>query len=243
MGLFQGLLHSYEQYNYANLLQALTLSSIATMLILALMEGLLGSDNALVLAVKVNHLPKHQRKKALFYGMWGAYLFRIIAIGLGTYLLSFWWIKILAGLYLFWLVIKYFIDKSTPDEDGDGTPDGLQKGFIGTIITVELLDIAFSIDSVAAAFGFSSNPWVLLIGAMLGILMMRGVSTLFLKLIAAVPELETTAYILIGIIAVRMVGEHWGIDFSNSLFFIFLLIVFGSTFAIHYVHGRQTAAE
>ena len=48
---------------------------------LVIMEGLLSADNALVLAVMVRHLPFKQRKKALFYGLLGAYLFRFLAIG------------------------------------------------------------------------------------------------------------------------------------------------------------------
>ena len=49
---------------------------------LVVLEGLLSADNAIVLAVMVKHLPKNQRKKALFYGIFGAYFFRIFAIGL-----------------------------------------------------------------------------------------------------------------------------------------------------------------
>ena len=40
---------------------------------LVLIEGLLSADNALVLAVLVKHLPEKQKKKALMYGMFGAY--------------------------------------------------------------------------------------------------------------------------------------------------------------------------
>jgi len=42
---------------------------------LIILEGLLSADNALVLAVMVKHLPEKQRKKALFYGLLGAYVF------------------------------------------------------------------------------------------------------------------------------------------------------------------------
>ena len=40
---------------------------------LIIIEGLLSADNALVLAVLVKHLPDKQRKRALMYGMLGAY--------------------------------------------------------------------------------------------------------------------------------------------------------------------------
>ncbi|MEH7120616.1 hypothetical protein V7128_24830, partial [Neobacillus vireti] len=51
---------------------------------LIILEGLLSADNALVLAVMVKHLPKKQQRKALFYGIFGAYFFRVVAIGIGV---------------------------------------------------------------------------------------------------------------------------------------------------------------
>ena len=50
------------------------------MLTLVILEGLLSGDNALVLAVMVRHLPREQQKRALRYGIWGAFGFRAIAV-------------------------------------------------------------------------------------------------------------------------------------------------------------------
>ena len=47
------------------------------LLILIVLEGLLATDNALVLAIMVKHLPEEQRKRALFYGLAGAFHFPI----------------------------------------------------------------------------------------------------------------------------------------------------------------------
>lgn len=51
--------------------------------------------------------------------------------------------------------------------------------FWGTVAAVELMDIAFSVDSVLAAFGVSQAVWVLLLGGMIGVLMMRGLQVYF----------------------------------------------------------------
>ena len=143
---------------------------------LVILEGLLSADNALVLAVMVKHLPEKQRKKALFYGLLGAYIFRFIAIGVGVFLIKLWWIKVLGAAYLAWLAIKYFIDKSkqagNEEEIAGMNTEGilirLFGTFWGTIAAVEIMDIAFSVDSVLAAFGVSEQIWVLLLGGMLG---------------------------------------------------------------------------
>lgn len=64
---------------------------------LVLIECLLSVDNAIVLAAQTQKLPdKVQQEKSLFYGLWGAYVFRFIMIGLGAYLINFGKSKFLA---------------------------------------------------------------------------------------------------------------------------------------------------
>jgi YkoY family integral membrane protein len=215
---------------------------------LVILEGLLSADNALVLAVMVRHLPVAQRKKALFCGLIGAYLLRFIAIGIGVYLIQLWWIKALGALYLAWLSIRYFIDKKK-GEKVDEEVQGVKKNgllirmfgpFWGTVVSVEMMDAAFSVDSILAALGISEKVWVLLIGGMLGVLMMRGVAGLFLRLIDRVPELETTAYVIIIFISIKMLLSILHIEIEHIYFFAFIVLAFILTFITHSLR-RKTA--
>lgn len=216
---------------------------------LVIIEGLLSADNALVLAVMVRHLPEKQRKKALFYGLIGAYFFRFLAIGVGVFLIKLWWVKVLGAAYLAWLAIQYFIEKSKGGGTEEEIEDMKAKGFLmrifgtfwGTVIAVELMDIAFSVDSVLAAFGVSEKVWVLLLGGMIGILMMRGIAGVFLKLIGRVPELETTAYLLILLIAAKMLLSVFGFEISHVVFFIILIVMFALTFVVHAMNNKKAA--
>ncbi|WP_045516744.1 TerC family protein [Neobacillus niacini] len=201
---------------------------------LVILEGLLSADNALVLAVLVKHLPEEQRKKALFYGIIGAYLFRVVAIGIGVSLVNIGWIKIVGGHYLLWIVLQNFMRK----KEGDEEIQTKKVGFWTTVLTVELMDIAFSIDSVIAAFGVSNQVWVLFLGGILGILMMRGVAQLFLALIERVPEFETTAFVLIGIIGLRMISAAFGFQMDEVIFFSILIGIFFGTFLVHFLKGK-----
>jgi len=81
------------------------------------------------------------------------------------------------------------------------------------------MDIAFSIDSVIAAFGVSNEVWVLFMGGLLGVLMMRGVAQVFLKLIDKIPELERAAFLLIAIIATTTNALYQKITPSSSIKF------------------------
>lgn len=105
------------------------------------------------------------------------------------------------------------------------------------MLLVELMDIAFSIDSVIAAFGVSSEVWVLFMGGILGVLMMRGVAQIFLKLIEKFPELEQTAFLLIAIIAGKMMAGAFGYEMSHIVFFAVIISVFTGT--ILYSIGRR----
>ncbi len=203
---------------------------------LIVLEGLLSADNALVLAVMVKHLPKKDQKKALFYGILGAYLFRFIAIGLGTYLIKIWWIKAAGALYLLWMALQFFLNKNKEEED---EVVAAPAGFWRTVLAVEIMDIAFSIDSVLAAFGVSDQIWVLYLGGIFGVMMMRGVAQIFLTLIERYPELETTAYILIGIIGAKMMASVFDIHVSDVVFFGTLILVFLSTFVLHHLRNGE----
>lgn len=237
MDFLQGIIKSYGTFFSLEALENVfsnpaSWGVIGTLIIL---EGLLSADNAVVLAVLVKSLPKDQRKKALFYGVFGAYLFRIIAIGLGVTLINIGWIKIVGGHYLLWIVIQNFIKKN----DGEDEVQPKKMGFWRTVLTVELMDIAFSIDSVIAAFGVSNQEWVLFLGGVLGILMMRGVAQLFLTLIEKVPEFETTAFVLIAMIGVKMIVSAFGIQLDEFVFFGLLIAVFFGTFLVHAVRKNS----
>ena len=238
--MMESILNTYASFfDFAMWAQVLS-SPEAWMIILSLViiEGLLSADNALVLAVLVKHLPEKLRKKALLYGIIGAYVFRFIAIGIGVYLVKFWFVKLLGGLYLAWICYSFFKNKSGDEDEAKGFNHNsplvrIFGTFWATVITVEMMDIAFSVDSILAAFAISDQVWVLLLGGLLGILMMRTVAGLFVKLIDRVPEMETTAFILIGIIALKMLLSVIDIHVSHYAFFAVLVIAFIATFIVH----------
>jgi len=242
VGFFQGLAATYGAFFsldalISTLTDPVSLGIIGTLILL---EGLLSADNALVLAVMVRSLPKNQQRRALFYGIWGAYIFRFIAIGVGVYLVKIQWVKILGALYLLWLPVKYFYAKytSSGEEHDEITVNEEDKSFWGVVLQVELMDIAFSIDSVLAAFGLSEQLWVLFTGAIFGILMMRGVAQIFIKLIERYPELESSAYLLIALIGMKMMASAFGFHIAHWVFFLVLGIVFFGTFALHHLKER-----
>ena len=82
----------------------------------------------------------------------------------------------------------------------------------------------------------SDNPVVVLIGGMIGILCMRGVAEIIIRLMNIIPELEPMAYVLIGIIAVKLLLAlpplHY--EMPNTLFAIIVFGILGLTILFHY---------
>lgn len=231
-------------------------------LTLILMECLLSVDNAVVLAAQTQVLPnKSEQRKSLVYGLWGAYLFRFIVIGIGTYLINFWEIKLLGSIYLFYLCIKFFYDQRHPQQAAEHEKEKKAERaahhknkkpkkhvlslFWRTVVSIEAMDIVFSIDSVLAALAVSDNPVIVLIGGMIGILCMRGVAEIIIKLMDIIPELQPMAYVLIGIIALKLLLElpPFNIEIPNAAFAAIVFSVLGLTIAFHFVrvkkHGQK----
>lgn len=222
-------------------------------LTLILMECLLSVDNAVVLAAQTQVLPtESQKRKSLIYGLWGAYLFRFIVIGIGTYLINFWEIKLAGSIYLFYLAFRFFYDQRHPRQAAErqkakqARQKARHKGkkkrrhvlslFWRTVISIESMDIVFSIDSVLAALAVSSNQVVVLIGGMIGILCMRGVAEIIIKLMDIIPELQPMAYVLIGIIAFKLLLALPPLNFElpNTLFAIIVFTILGLTIIFHF---------
>ncbi|KJS12820.1 MAG: membrane protein [Peptococcaceae bacterium BRH_c8a] len=245
---FAGLLANYGHFLSWDLFYGAITDPVNLGIIfwLVILEGLLSCDNALVLAVVVNRLPEHQRKKALLYGIFGAYFFRVIAIGLGTYLIQIQWIQILGAGYLLWMAAKYFLAKK--QEAGEEGEVKVRKGgfwdtFWGVVVTVELMDISFSVDSILAAFALSDQVWVLVLGGMLGILMMRGVATVFIKWLDKYPTLESAAYVLIALIGTKLMAQAFGIHVSHYVVFSLMATVLLGTILLHHLReGGKKAA-
>jgi predicted tellurium resistance membrane protein TerC len=89
----------------------------------------------------------------------------------------------------------------------------------------------------------SEKVWVLLIGGMLGILMMRTVAKLFLVLIDKIPELENTAFVLIGIIALKMGASAFHYEMPHVYFFGIIIAAFVVTFIIHFMNKQKQVRE
>jgi YkoY family integral membrane protein len=186
-------------------------SDFVTIGLLIALEGLLSADNAMVLAILVLGLPKAQQKKALRYGIIGAFAFRTIATLLATFMIKLGWVKLLGAGYLLYLVYHHFAASQSGDDRR--TPPKAQawmglSPFWATVVKVELTDIVFAIDSILVAVAMSQKTWVILTGGILGIVMMRLVIGKLLALVERYPVLVDGAFVIIGWVGMKLLIEY-----------------------------------
>jgi len=214
-------------------------SDFLVILMLVVLEGLLSADNAMVLAVLALGLPKPLRKRALRYGIGGAFLFRSIALLSGLYLIHLNIVKLAGGLYLLYLPYRHFFGSEAGAEGGRKVPKakpwlGL-SAFWATVVRVELTDIVFAIDSIVVAVAMSQKTWVVLSGGILGIIAMRLVIGQLLAVVERYPILVDGAFLIIAWVGTRLLihylhAEGWiGWDIPEWLGYTMIVLVFAGS--------------
>jgi YkoY family integral membrane protein len=185
-------------------------ADLVTIALLVALEGLLSADNAMVLAVLVLGLPKHEQKKALRYGIIGAFVFRVAAILLAAYLIRINFVMLIGALYLMWLPYHHFRGHADAQERRKPRAATAWLGltpFWGTVAKVELTDIVFAIDSILVAVAMSNKLWVIITGGILGVIAMRLVIGQLLLLVNRYPPLVDGAFVIIAWVGIKLLLE------------------------------------
>ncbi len=216
------------------------ISAITIIIQLIFLEGILSIDNAAVLGAMVAHLPGdrpipwpprlaflsswsqrtlgNQREAALKVGLLGAYIGRGLMLALASVIIHVPWLRILGAAYLVYLAFHHFAElyHAHRIEAGHAEVPRVRSGFWPTVLAIELADLAFSIDNVIAAVALSDAFWVVMLGVAIGILVMRFAATIFTRMIAWEPALQTGAFLLLLAIGAELLAEElWHIHLEE----------------------------
>jgi YkoY family integral membrane protein len=227
-------------------------SDLAIVGFLVVLEGLLSADNALVMAIMVLGLPATQHKQALRYGLLGGFAFRIIATLAAVYLIKLAWIKLLGGLYLLYLTYGHFAGHEE-GEDRRTVPKakpwlGL-SAFWGTVVKVEMINLAFSIDSIIVAVGMSPKTWVIITGGILGIVAMRLVAGQLIALVQRYPALVDGAFVIIAWVGIKLVLDYLhalkliAFEISHQVSIALIVVIFIVAFVYAKMQGPRPLSD
>ncbi|PLS16825.1 hypothetical protein CVD28_15135 [Bacillus sp. M6-12] len=190
------------------------------LIVLIGLEGILAADNAVVMAVMVKHLPEEQQKKALFYGLIGAFAFRFASLFLISYLVNVWQVQALGAIYLLVIAARHLYKRFVGKAKITDLNKHQESLLWVTVLKVELADIAFAVDSMLAAVALAvtlpKSGWftfggidggqftVMFLGGIIGLVIMRFAAKGFVKLLGKKPSLETAAFFIVGWVGIKL---------------------------------------
>lgn len=181
--------------------------------LLVALEAVLSADNAIALAAISRSLHDRSRQElALNLGLGLALVFRLGLIVAARWVLNLWPLQLAAALYLLWLCGRHLLGLWRHDDDSDaaaapapgGQPQASLTSLAAVIGTLALTDLAFSLDSVAAAIAVSDRLWLVMAGGVIGVIALRLTAELFIRWLEVYRHLETAGFLAVGLVGVRL---------------------------------------
>ena len=177
-------------------------SSPMLLLVLVALEAVLSADNAVALAsISQGLADDKMRRQALNIGLILAYILRMTLILFATWVVNYWQFQVLGAGYLLWLVFQYF---SSRDEKEDLDKAPKYSNIWQAIPTIAITDLAFSLDSVATAVAVSTDTWLVISGATIGIIILRFMAGLFIRWLDEYTRLEDAGYVTVGLVGIKL---------------------------------------
>jgi len=163
-------------------MELLSLQALWAFLAIILIDIVLAGDNALVIGMAANKLPDHLRKKAIFWGTFGAIAIRFISVAALTYLLMIPGLRAIGAVALLWIGWKLVFDHGEHNIEAKDT----FWGAIGTIVVAEaVMGIDNALGIAAAADG---NFVVIIAGSLISVPIILFGATLVSRILQRWPD-------------------------------------------------------
>lgn len=194
--------------------------------VLVALELVLSADNAVALAAIARRCRQpDQERLALNIGIALALLLRLALIVLAQWVLQHPPVQIFAAAYLLWLFIDHLRTRGDAAAEDESAKAGLVGSLARTVVLLAFTDLAFSIDSVAAAVAVSDQILLISTGAVIGIFALRFTSGLFIRWLDEFDRLERAGFLSVAFVALRLL-IHVLVPQLNQPDWLTLMVVF-----------------
>ena len=158
--------------------QSLFFEQSLILLQIIFIDIILAADNAIIIGlIAANFVPKH-RRQIILWGVAGALLFKVIFAIFATYLFKFYFIKILGGLLLIWIVYDLRKDLFEIKKVKSPTKISKEPSYIQSVYKVLFADITISFDNVIGVVGASKGYFGFMIfGLVLSVILTGALAT------------------------------------------------------------------
>ncbi len=158
--------------------QSLFFEQSLILLQIIFIDIILAADNAIIIGlIAANFVPKH-RRQIILWGVAGALVFKVIFAIFATYLFKFYFIKILGGLLLIWIVYDLRKDLFEIKKVKSPTKISKEPSYIQSVYKVLFADITISFDNVIGVVGASKGYFGFMIfGLVLSVILTGALAT------------------------------------------------------------------
>jgi len=136
---------------------------------------ILAADNAIIIGlIAANFIPKY-RKQIILWGVAGALVFKVLFAIFATYLYKYYFIKILGGLALIWIVNdlrKDLLEIKKVKSPKKKSQEPIYTSYVQSIYKVLFADITISFDNVIGVVGAAKgNIGFMIYGLVLSVIL------------------------------------------------------------------------
>lgn len=200
----------------------------------------LAGDNAVVIAMAARNLPKHQQKKTIFWGIFGAIAIRSVLTIVAVQLLKIPGLHLVGGILLLWIAYQLLVEDKGNDEHGKSV-----KTFGEALRTILIADTVMSLDNVLAVAGASQGSiFMVILGLLISVPVILFGSTIILRLLERFPIIiYAGAGVLVWTAAKMIVGEEFIEPFFENavLRYGFEIVLIVAVLTIGYLVKRNKA--
>ncbi len=141
-------------------MELLSLQAAWAIIAIILIDIVLAGDNALVIGMAANRLPPHLKKKAIFWGTFGAIAIRFVSVAAITYLLMIPGLRAVGAALLIWIGWKLVFDSGSHEIEAKDT-------LRAAITTIIIADAVMGIDNALGIAAAANGNWWLIIAGLL----------------------------------------------------------------------------
>jgi YjbE family integral membrane protein len=184
-------------------MELFTLQALWAVLAIILIDIVLAGDNALVIGMAANKLPPELRKRAIFWGTFGAVAIRFVSVAALTYLLMIPGLRLVGALALIWIGWRLVFDQHT-DESVAG-----KTTLRGAITTIIVADAVMGIDNALGIAAAANGDFGLVIfGLLISVPIILFGSSVVSKVLARWPDVVFAGSFVLFVVAFQMLFKE-----------------------------------
>ena len=178
---------------------------------IVLIDILMAADNAIIIGLIAASFAKADRQRIIMFGVFAAFIFRVIFALITVQLLQYPILKIIGGALLIWIVLKLLHDLQLLDVFKTSKPKIVkpkkQPSFVSGVYAVLIADVTLSFDNVLGVAAASrEHTYLLIFGLLLSVFLIATAATFFAEYIKKHSWVGIVGLIVILLVALQLIG-------------------------------------